>query len=112
MEQNGTVVAFDAGFPIESEPERGRQVSEGAERAGRRERVARDPQDPRGAGGTSDELVDERGLADAGFAADEDDASVTRGRLRQVGREPRQVGLALEQLHDRRLLGPSHVYGR
>ena len=57
---------------LDLEPERGSKVTDGAERTRCGERIARRAQRGRRTGDPPAELVDQRGLADTGLAADED----------------------------------------
>jgi hypothetical protein len=68
------------GVLIGQETKRGGEVAHGAERTRRRERVARGPQHRRSRGAAG-ELLDQRGFANPGLAANEYHPPVPRGGL-------------------------------
>ena len=63
--------------------------------------IARPPQHARRVTVQLGEALDERGLADAGLAADQHHASVPAGHLAESGAEGREHGLTLEKVHRR-----------
>ncbi len=75
------------------------QITDRTERSGRREGVARGPQQLRDATDLAAERLDQCGLAHPGFAANEHHASVPRSGLAQMLLELIQVGFALQELH-------------
>ena len=91
--------------PLERSTHGSRDVEHRPQGAGRRHGIAGSHEDPCDLPGGIGDAADERGLADAGLASDEDEAALPGRRLGNEAVELREEGLPLQQLHVTRPAG-------